>query len=73
MNPQTRLMSLVETVTNITVGYGLAVLTQIAIFPWFGLSVSLRDNMLMGTVFTVVSIVRSYMLRRGFEHLKMRK
>ena len=34
---QSRLMSLVEAVTNVAVGYGLAVVTQIIVFPWFGL------------------------------------
>ena len=37
---QSRWMSLVEAVTNIVVGYGLAVLTQIAVFPLFGLQVA---------------------------------
>ena len=73
MNPQTRFMSLVESVTNIAVGYWLAVVTQLLLFPLFNVEVSLRDNMLMGLVFTLVSIVRSYSLRRGFEKLRTRR
>ena len=38
---QSRWMSLIEAVTNIVVGYGLAVLTQIIVFPLFGLHASL--------------------------------
>jgi hypothetical protein len=34
---QSRLMSLVEAATNVVVGYGLAIATQIVVFPWFGL------------------------------------
>jgi hypothetical protein len=34
---QSRWLSFVEAVTNIVVGYGLAVLTQIIVFPLFGL------------------------------------
>ena len=34
---QSRLMSLVESVANVIVGYGVAVVTQILIFPIFGL------------------------------------
>ena len=45
---QSRWMSLVEAVTNIVVGYGLAVLTQIAVFPLFGLQVALRETFLLG-------------------------
>ena len=33
---QTRVMSLVEAVANVTVGYGIAVLTQMLVFPLFG-------------------------------------
>ena len=63
---QSRLMSVVESVVNVVVGYGVAVGTQIVVFPLFGVSLPLADNMLIGVVFTVVSIVRSYALRRLF-------
>ncbi|MEI7601762.1 MAG: hypothetical protein WCJ41_20900 [Aestuariivirga sp.] len=65
-------MSLVESVTNIVVGYGLAVLTQIIVFPMFGLQPTLAQNLKIGGVFTVMSIVRSYALRRVFEMIRMR-
>ena len=64
---QSRVMSLVEAVTNVIVGYGVAVGTQILIFPSFGLHTTLAQNLKMGAVFTVVSIARSYVLRRLFE------
>ena len=57
---QSRLMSLVESVANVIVGYGVAVVTQILIFPLFGLNTTLAQNLKMGAVFTVVSIVRSF-------------
>ena len=63
---QSRLMSGVEAVTNVAVGYGVAVGTQLVVFPWFGLDVPMTDTLLIGAVFTVVSIVRSYALRRLF-------
>ena len=61
---QSRLMSLVESVANVIVGYGVAVVTQILIFPLFGLNTTLAQNLKMGAVFTVVSIARSFALRR---------
>ena len=64
---------MVEAVANVAVGYGIAVATQVAVFPVFGLHVSLADNLLMGAVFTVVSIVRSYSLRRLFEEIRVRR
>ena len=67
---QTRTMSLIEAVTNVIVGYGVAVVTQILIFPVFGLHATLAQNLKMGLVFTVVSIARGYALRRLFEGLR---
>ena len=69
---QSRWMSLAESVTNIVVGYCLAVLTQVMVFPLFGLSVSLGENLGIGAVFTVVSLVRSFALRRAFNALVAR-
>ena len=63
---QSRAMSLVEAVANVVVGYGIAVLTQVIVFPLFGLRASVEQNLLLGLVFTVVSLIRSYALRRVF-------
>ena len=57
---QSRLMSLVEAVANVVVGYGVAVLTQMLVFPLFGLRTTLGQNLAIGAIFTVVSLVRSY-------------
>lgn len=69
---QSRLMSLVESVANVIVGYGVAVATQILIFPVFGLHTTLAQNLTMGAAFTIVSIIRSFALRRAFETVRMR-
>jgi hypothetical protein len=69
---QSRTMSLVESLTNVAVGYGVAVITQILVFPLFGLSTTLAENMAMGAIFTVVSIARSFTLRRLFEAVRLR-
>lgn len=68
---QSRLMSLAEAVANVLVGYGIAVVTQMLVFPLFGLHTSLADNLMIGAIFTGVSIARSYTLRRLFEALRM--
>ncbi len=67
---QSRAMSLVEAATNVIVGYVIAVLTQIAVFPIFGLQVSLSDNLAIGLAFTTISLTRSYALRRVFEAIR---
>ena len=63
---QTRWQSFLEAVTNIVVGYALAVLTQIIVFPLFGLHASVGENLLIGGLFTCISLARSYVLRRLF-------
>lgn len=64
---QSRRRSLIEAITNVVVGYALAVLTQVVVFPWFGLEVSLSENLAIGALFVAISLVRSYALRRLFE------
>lgn len=64
---QSRRMSLIEAATNVTVGYALAVVTQIVVFPWFGLYPSLGENLAIGALFTGISLLRTYTLRRLFE------
>ncbi len=70
---QSRLMSLVEAIANVLVGYGVAVLTQILVFPIFGLKVSLSENLAIGLAFTAISLMRSYVLRRLFEAFRSRE
>lgn len=67
---QSRSMSLVESLANVIVGFGLAVVTQIVVFPWFGIESHLSDNLAIGLIFTVVSILRSFALRRAFEAIR---
>lgn len=69
---QSRVMSLVESLANVAVGYGLAVVTQLLVFPLFGLHTTLEQNLTIGAIFTVVSIARSFALRRLFEVIRMR-
>ena len=67
---QTRRMSLIEAIANVVVGFAVALLTQIIVFPLFGLRVSLGENLAIGGLFTAASITRSYVLRRVFETIR---
>jgi hypothetical protein len=69
---QSRTMSLVEAVANVAVGYVLAVVTQIVVFPWFGLDAALGEHLAIGAAFVGVSLARGYLLRRLFETIRMR-
>ena len=64
-------MSLIEAIANVAVGFIVALLTQIVVFPVFGLDVSLSENLVIGSIFTGVSICRSFVLRRVFEAIRV--
>ena len=66
---QSRRGSMVEAIVNVLVGYLVAVGAQIAIFPLFGVHLPVSDNLTIGLLFTVVSLIRSYCLRRVFNRL----
>jgi hypothetical protein len=63
---QSRTLSLAEAVANVVAGFGLALLTQLAVFPLFGLTARPLDHLRIALAFTGVSILRSYALRRLF-------
>ena len=69
---QSRFMSMVEAVTNVVVGYVLAIATQVVVFPWFGIEAGLAEHLTIGLAFVGVSLVRGYLLRRLFEAIRMR-
>ena len=63
---QSRLGSFIESCINVAIGYLVALGAQLVVFPALGIEVSLSQNILIGAIFTVVSIVRSYCVRRMF-------
>ncbi len=63
---QSRAMSFVEAVTNVVVGFGLAVLTQVLVFPVFEIAVTFDQHVSIAAIFTLVSLARGYVLRRFF-------
>jgi hypothetical protein len=66
-------MSLLESIANVVVGYVVAVGAQLVVFPLFGMHATLRENLMIGLIFTGVSLVRSFLLRRVFENLRLRQ
>ncbi len=69
---QTRRASLTESLLNVAIGYGVALAAQAVIFPAFGVYLSIGEHAAIGGWFTLVSIVRSYTLRRVFNWLSVR-
>lgn len=65
---QRKLHSFLESIVNVLIGYGVALASQILIFPLYGIQVGLGTNIWIGFWFTLISIIRSYVLRRAFNH-----
>jgi len=63
---QTKTQSLIESTINILIGYIVAILSQLLVFPLFDIVVPLSDNLLIGAYFTAISLIRSYAVRRFF-------
>lgn len=66
---QTKRQSLIESCINVAIGFGVSLAAQIAVFPMFGIRVELASNIIIGSIFTAISIARSYCVRRLFNRL----
>jgi hypothetical protein len=68
---QTKLGSIAEAWANIAVGFSINFTANLLILPLFGFhSLTVRNNFIIGVLYTVISLVRSYVLRRWFNGLK---
>jgi membrane protein implicated in regulation of membrane protease activity len=66
---QTRTHSAFEAVANVAVGYLVGLAAQVVIFPLVGVQASFGQNLVISVFFTLVSLARSYLLRRWFNRL----
>ena len=73
MSGQSRSGSLIEALANIAAGMGVAFLSQEIIFHYYGIPCSLALNAKMTCYFTVISLVRQFVLRRIFNKITTRK
>lgn len=67
---QSKLGSLVESVVNIIIGFVINVTAQHLVFPLFGIHILFSQNLGIAVIFTVISLTRSYVLRRIFNKLR---
>ena len=66
---QSKLGSAVEAIANVVVGIIVSLISQLVIFGAYGIHISLVENMQMVGYFTLISLIRSYVLRRLFNRL----
>lgn len=64
---QSRLDSLMESLTNIVIGLIISTIANQLILPAIlGITITFGENVLIGAIFTAISLVRSYSIRRAF-------
>ena len=66
MSQQTRRGSLIEALINVVIGFGINFYANMTVLPLFGFHVTAKDGLIIGCIFTVISIARSYAIRRWF-------
>ena len=67
---QSRLESLIEAFITVGSGFFVALGIQLLIFPLYGMELTLFQNVQITIIFTVSSIIRSYIVRRCFNRVK---
>jgi hypothetical protein len=72
MEGQTKLHSFFESIFNIIVGFGINLAGNLIILPMFGFKVSLSQAFGIGMLFTLISIARSYIIRRWFNKIMIK-
>ena len=63
---QTKKQSFIESLTSTTIGIIIGIVLNLTILPIFGYPVSVVDSLWISVIFTIVSIIRSYIIRRWF-------
>lgn len=63
---QTRLGSLIEAIINVVIGFSINFAANMLIFPLFGFHITPGANLALGLIYTVISVARSYCVRRWF-------
>jgi hypothetical protein len=66
---QSRKGSLIEAGINVLIGYWINFIANLTILPMFGFNITLSQNLMIGLIFTVISVARSYIVRRYFNAL----
>jgi len=63
---QTRKQSAIEAVMNVAVGFLINFTANMTLFPLFGWEISVEQNIGLGILYTMISLARSYCLRRFY-------
>ena len=64
---QSKKESLIESLTSTTIGIIIGIVLNITILPIFGYPVSWSDSLWISLIFSAISVIRSYAVRRIFD------
>ena len=67
MSEQGKKGSLVESIIQVLSGWGVAIITQLIVYPLMGIEVSIVQNINLSLIFIVVGFIKQYYVRRLFE------
>ncbi len=67
---QSKLFSLIESLTNVFIGFFVSIIANVFVLPVFGFYPTLSEATSIGIIFTFISILRSYLVRRLFNLIK---
>lgn len=71
--PQSKKMSATETIVSTCIGLVASLVSNLVIFHYMGIPITLSENLGMTAFFTVISIIRGYFVRRVFNRLNEHK
>ncbi len=63
---QSKRESMIESLTSVGIGWFISFIANMLVLPLFGYNINLTDGVLISIIFTIISIVRGYMVRRWF-------
>lgn len=69
---QSKKWSHIEAFTSLAVGFIVALIVQLIVFPWYGLETTFGNNLQITLWFTVASWIRGYYMRRLFNWIHTR-
>ena len=63
---QNKAQSLIETLTNVSIGYVISFIANMTVLPMFGYDINITDGFWISMIFTIISVIRGYVVRRWF-------
>jgi len=70
MKKQTKIQSALESISQTVVGLGISFGIQVVLYPLLNIPVTVKQNILITSVFFFASLIRQYVIRRYFNKCK---